>query len=46
MGKSGGRLAGVISEEDGLTLRLDGETVLETPLDFTYIPRKRYRTRG
>ena len=31
----------VISEEDGLTLRLDGETVLETPLDFTYIPRKK-----
>lgn len=36
----------VISEEDGLPLRLDGETVLETPLDFTYIPRKRYRTQG
>lgn len=36
----------VISEEDGLTLRLDGETVLETPLDFTYIPRKKIQDTG
>ena len=36
----------VISEEDGLTLRLDGETVLETPLDFTYIPRKKMQDTG
>ena len=36
----------VINEEDGLTLRLDGETVLETPLDFTYIPRKKIQDTG
>ena len=34
------------SPEDGLTLRLDGETVLETPLDFTYIPRKKIQDTG
>ena len=39
-------LQAVINEEDGLTLRLDGETVLETPLDFTYIPRKKIQDTG
>ena len=34
------------SPEDGLTLRLDGETVLETPLDFTYIPHKKIQDTG
>ena len=36
----------VISEESGLTLRLDGETILETPLDFIYIPRKKIQDTG
>ena len=41
-----GRWQASIGEEDGLTLRLDGETVLETPLDFTYIPRKKIQDTG
>ena len=32
-----GRWQAVISEKDGLTLRVDGETVLASPLDFTYL---------
>ena len=41
-----GRWQASIGEEDGLTLRLDGETVLETPLYFTYIPRKKIQDTG
>lgn len=32
-----GRWQAVISEESGVAFRLDGKTVLSTPLNFTYI---------
>ena len=41
-----GRWQATIGEESGIVLRADGETVLETPLDFTYIPRKKIQDTG
>ena len=41
-----GRWQASIGEGSGIVLRADGETVLETPLDFTYIPRKKMQDTG
>ncbi len=41
-----GRWQATIGEESGIVLRADGETVLETPLDFTYIPHKKIQDTG